>query len=88
LLLEQTWSTTSITAAHIATEPHPTAKSFSLPTMLPHEQQLEMLERFASEVAPIVRKAAPTILWTDGDPYGGRPAAPHRHLHEERQHRR
>jgi hypothetical protein len=22
-----------------------------------------------------VRKAAPTILWTDGDPYGGRPAA-------------
>jgi hypothetical protein len=43
--------------------------------MLPHEQQLEMLERFASEVAPVVRKAAPTILWTDGDPYGGRPAA-------------
>lgn len=50
-------------------------QSFSLPTMLPHEQQLEMLERFASEVAPVVRKAAATTLWTDGDPYGGRPAA-------------
>ncbi|MDT7803185.1 MAG: hypothetical protein QOI78_6618 [Actinomycetota bacterium] len=50
-------------------------QSFSLPTMLPHEQQLEMLERFADEVVPVVRKAAPTTLWTDGDPYGGRPAA-------------
>ena len=49
-------------------------QSFSLPTMLPHEQQLEMLERLAAEVLPIVRKAAPTTLWTDADPYGGRPA--------------
>jgi alkanesulfonate monooxygenase SsuD/methylene tetrahydromethanopterin reductase-like flavin-dependent oxidoreductase (luciferase family) len=49
-------------------------QSFSLPTMLPHEQQLAMLERLASEVIPVVRKAAPTTLWTEEDPYGGRPA--------------
>ncbi|MEV0069949.1 LLM class flavin-dependent oxidoreductase [Amycolatopsis sp. NPDC050768] len=49
-------------------------QSFSLPTMLPHEQQLEMLERFAAEVIPVVRKEAPTTLWTDADPYGARPA--------------
>ena len=49
-------------------------QSFSLPTMLPHEQQLEMLERLATEVIPVVRRAAPTTLWTDQDPYGGRPA--------------
>ncbi|MFG1667906.1 LLM class flavin-dependent oxidoreductase [Streptomyces sp. Y7] len=49
-------------------------QSFSLPTVIPHEQQLAMLERFASEVIPVVRKAAPTTLWGDGDPYGGRPA--------------
>ncbi len=49
-------------------------QSFSLPTMIPHEQQLEMLERLAAEVLPVVRKAAPTTLWTDADPYGGRPA--------------
>jgi alkanesulfonate monooxygenase SsuD/methylene tetrahydromethanopterin reductase-like flavin-dependent oxidoreductase (luciferase family) len=49
-------------------------QSFSLPTMIPHEQQLAMLERFASEVIPVVRKAAPTTLWSDEDPYGGRPA--------------
>ncbi|MEU9343521.1 LLM class flavin-dependent oxidoreductase [Streptomyces sp. NPDC048278] len=49
-------------------------QSFSLPTMIPHEQQLDMLERFASEVIPVVRKAAPTALWTDADPYGERPA--------------
>jgi alkanesulfonate monooxygenase SsuD/methylene tetrahydromethanopterin reductase-like flavin-dependent oxidoreductase (luciferase family) len=49
-------------------------QSFSLPTMLPHEQQLEMLERLASEVIPVVRRAAPTTLWTEADPYGGRPA--------------
>jgi alkanesulfonate monooxygenase SsuD/methylene tetrahydromethanopterin reductase-like flavin-dependent oxidoreductase (luciferase family) len=49
-------------------------QSFSLPTMLPHEQQLEMLERLASEVIPVVRQEAPTTLWTDQDPYGGRPA--------------
>ena len=50
-------------------------QSFSLPTMIPHEQQLAMLERVASEVVPVVRKAAPTTLWGDQDPYGGRPAA-------------
>jgi len=49
-------------------------QSFSLPTMLPHEQQLAMLERLASDVIPVVRKEAPTALWTDADPYGGRPA--------------
>src|SRR5580704_2016195 len=49
-------------------------QSFSLPTMLPHEQQLEMLERLATEVIPIVRREAPTTLWTGEDPYGGRPA--------------
>jgi len=43
--------------------------------MIPHEQQLDMLERLASEVIPIVRRAAPTTLWSDQDPYGGRPAA-------------
>jgi alkanesulfonate monooxygenase SsuD/methylene tetrahydromethanopterin reductase-like flavin-dependent oxidoreductase (luciferase family) len=49
-------------------------QSFSLPTMIPHEQQLDMLERLASEVIPVVRRAAPTTLWSDQDPYGGRPA--------------
>jgi alkanesulfonate monooxygenase SsuD/methylene tetrahydromethanopterin reductase-like flavin-dependent oxidoreductase (luciferase family) len=49
-------------------------QSFSLPTMLPHERQLEMLERLATEVIPVVRSAAPTSLWTENDPYGGRPA--------------
>jgi alkanesulfonate monooxygenase SsuD/methylene tetrahydromethanopterin reductase-like flavin-dependent oxidoreductase (luciferase family) len=49
-------------------------QSFSLPTMLPHEQQLEMLERLATEVIPVVRREAPTTLWTDQDPYGRRPA--------------
>lgn len=49
-------------------------QSFSLPTMLPHEQQMEMLERLATEVIPVVRAQAPTSLWTDEDPYGGRPA--------------
>lgn len=50
-------------------------QSFSLPTMIPHEQQLDMLERLASEVVPVVRAAAPTTLWGPEDPYGGRPAA-------------
>jgi alkanesulfonate monooxygenase SsuD/methylene tetrahydromethanopterin reductase-like flavin-dependent oxidoreductase (luciferase family) len=49
-------------------------QSFSLPTMIPHEQQLEMLERLATEVIPVVRKAAPETLWGEEDPYGGRPA--------------
>jgi alkanesulfonate monooxygenase SsuD/methylene tetrahydromethanopterin reductase-like flavin-dependent oxidoreductase (luciferase family) len=49
-------------------------QSFSLPTLIPHEQQLTMLERLASEVIPVVRRAAPTTLWSEADPYGGRPA--------------
>ncbi|HEY3882320.1 MAG TPA: LLM class flavin-dependent oxidoreductase [Trebonia sp.] len=49
-------------------------QSFSLPTMIPHEQQMDMLARLAAEVIPVVRKQAPTNLWTDEDPYGGRPA--------------
>jgi alkanesulfonate monooxygenase SsuD/methylene tetrahydromethanopterin reductase-like flavin-dependent oxidoreductase (luciferase family) len=49
-------------------------QSFSLPTMIPHEQQMDMLERLAAEVIPVVRRQAPTTLWTDQDPYGGRPA--------------
>jgi hypothetical protein len=49
-------------------------QSLSLPTMIPHEQQLDMLARLAAEVIPVVRKSVPTTLWTDDDPYGGRPA--------------
>jgi hypothetical protein len=48
-------------------------QSLSLPTMIPHEQQLEMLERLSAEVIPVVRAHVPTTLWTDQDPYGGRP---------------
>src|SRR5580693_10440163 len=49
-------------------------QSLSLPTMIPHEQQMEMLERLSAEVIPVVRAQVPTTLWTDQDPYGGRPA--------------
>jgi hypothetical protein len=42
--------------------------------MLLHEQQLEMLERLATEVIPVVRREAPTTLWTGQDPDGRRPA--------------
>jgi hypothetical protein len=35
---------------------------------------MDMLSRLAAEVIPVVRKHAPTTLWTDEDPYGGRPA--------------
>jgi alkanesulfonate monooxygenase SsuD/methylene tetrahydromethanopterin reductase-like flavin-dependent oxidoreductase (luciferase family) len=49
-------------------------QSISLPTTLPFEEQLHILERLATEVIPVVRKAAPTTLWTDDDPYGQRPA--------------
>jgi alkanesulfonate monooxygenase SsuD/methylene tetrahydromethanopterin reductase-like flavin-dependent oxidoreductase (luciferase family) len=48
-------------------------QSISLPTTLPFEQQLEILERFALEVIPAVRAAAPTTLWEAEDPYGNRP---------------
>ena len=49
-------------------------QSISLPTTLPFEDQLHILERLATEVIPVVRQAAPTTLWTDQDPYGQRPA--------------
>jgi alkanesulfonate monooxygenase SsuD/methylene tetrahydromethanopterin reductase-like flavin-dependent oxidoreductase (luciferase family) len=49
-------------------------QSFSLPTMIPHEQQLEMLERLATEVIPVIRRQVPSTLWGPEDPYGGRPA--------------
>lgn len=49
-------------------------QSFSLPTMIPHEQQLEMLERLATEVIPVLRREVPSTLWGPEDPYGGRPA--------------
>ena len=49
-------------------------QSFSLPTMLPLEQQMEMLDRLAADVIPAIRNIAPSTLWSDADPYGGRPA--------------
>jgi alkanesulfonate monooxygenase SsuD/methylene tetrahydromethanopterin reductase-like flavin-dependent oxidoreductase (luciferase family) len=53
-------------------------QSISLPTTLPFEQQLEILERFAAEVIPAVRAAAPTTLWeAEEDPYGSRPESAH-----------
>ena len=45
--------------------------SFSVPTMIPQEQQLTMLERFAGEVVPVVRATAPTTLRSEQDPDGG-----------------
>lgn len=48
-------------------------QSISLPTTLPFEQQLEILERFALEIVPAVRAAATTTLWEPSDPFGGRP---------------
>jgi hypothetical protein len=48
-------------------------QSISLPTTLPFEQQLDILERFALEVVPAVRASAPTTLWESADPFGGRP---------------
>ncbi|MCA4134986.1 LLM class flavin-dependent oxidoreductase [Arthrobacter sp. M4] len=50
-------------------------QSISLPTTLPFGQQLDILERFAAEVIPVVRASAPTTLWEAADPYGGRPEA-------------
>jgi hypothetical protein len=38
-------------------------QSISLPTTLPFEQQLQILERFALEVIPAVRASAPSTLW-------------------------
>jgi alkanesulfonate monooxygenase SsuD/methylene tetrahydromethanopterin reductase-like flavin-dependent oxidoreductase (luciferase family) len=50
-------------------------QSISLPTTVPFEQQLDILERFATEVVPVLRRELPTTLWTDDDPYTGRPSA-------------
>jgi alkanesulfonate monooxygenase SsuD/methylene tetrahydromethanopterin reductase-like flavin-dependent oxidoreductase (luciferase family) len=63
-------------------------QSFSLPTMIPHEQQREMLGRLATEVIPVVRKAAPDTLWGDGGPLRRTPRLrrPHR-LRRRRGHR-
>ena len=47
-------------------------QSISLPTVLPFEEQLEVLERFAAEVIPAVRAAAPTTLWGPEDPSASR----------------
>lgn len=52
-------------------------QSISLPTTLPFEQQLDILERFAGDVIPTVRAAAPTTLWEDEDTYGSRPQSTH-----------
>ncbi|WP_104088177.1 LLM class flavin-dependent oxidoreductase [Arthrobacter sp. GMC3] len=49
-------------------------QSISLPTTLPFGQQLSLLERFATDVIPAVKAAAPTTLWEAGDPYALRPA--------------
>lgn len=51
-------------------------QSISLPTTLPFPQQLEILERFALEVAPALRRSFPTHLWTDDDPGAGRATVP------------
>jgi hypothetical protein len=48
-------------------------QSFSLPTMLPFDEQSEMLQRFATEVTPAVRRQTTTTLWSEQDPYGLRP---------------
>ncbi len=48
-------------------------QSFGLPTMLPFGEQAEMLQRFASEVIPTVRRETATTLWSETDPYGLRP---------------
>ena len=39
-------------------------QSISLPTTLPHEQQLEQLEYFATAVIPTLRDEFPTTLWS------------------------
>ena len=57
-------------------------QSISLPTTLPFEQQLELLERFALEVIPAVRAAAPTTLWGDGRPLRRPPGSLRRRRHE------
>lgn len=43
-------------------------QSISLPTTVPFAQQLEILERFATDVVPVLRREFPTTLWTPDDP--------------------
>ncbi|WP_375385510.1 LLM class flavin-dependent oxidoreductase [uncultured Microbacterium sp.] len=52
-------------------------QSISLPTTVSFDRQLEILERFATEVIPVLRREFPTTLWTDADPYGSRPSHVH-----------
>lgn len=49
-------------------------QAVSLPSVLPLERQLEILDRFAAEVIPAVRREVRSTLWQDGDPYAYRPA--------------
>lgn len=49
-------------------------QSVSLPSTVPLEQQLEILEVFATAVIPAVRSKVSTTLWEEGDPYAQRPA--------------
>ncbi len=62
-------------------------QSISLPTTQPFEQQLDILERFALEVVPAVRAAAPTTLWGRRRSVRrppGRPASPAKQAHRTR----
>lgn len=47
-------------------------QSVSVPTTVPFARQLEILEHFAAEVMPVLRREFPTTLWTDDDPYANR----------------
>ncbi|KAB1664031.1 LLM class flavin-dependent oxidoreductase [Pseudoclavibacter sp. CFCC 13611] len=49
-------------------------QSVSLPTTVPFEHQLDILERFAHEVVPVVRDEFPTTLWGADDPWASRAA--------------
>ncbi|WP_394940888.1 LLM class flavin-dependent oxidoreductase [Psychromicrobium sp. YIM B11713] len=49
-------------------------QSVSLPSTIPLEHQLEILEAFANQVIPAVRDKVSTTLWEEGDPYAHRPA--------------
>lgn len=42
-------------------------QSVSLPTTVPFAQQLDILERFATDVIPVLRRELPTTLWTAED---------------------
>lgn len=47
-------------------------QSISLPTTVPFAHQLDILHRFATEVAPVLRRELPTTLWTELDPASDR----------------